>query len=109
MVTSALFVAGKYLLGLYLGSIGAQSSYGAASSFVIFLMFVYYASVIFLFGAEFTKAWAERTGSQIQPSQYAVRLSVLQRAEEGRVSPERLRQAERKSDEPPPEEQQEAA
>jgi membrane protein len=108
-VTSALFVIGKYLLGLYLGSIGAKSSYGAASSFVVFLMFVYFASLIFFFGAEFTKVQAQKTGSEIVPSQYAVRLSVLQRAEEGRVSQDELRAAERQSREPPPEQRREAA
>ena len=109
LVTSALFVIGKYLLGLYLGSIGAKSAYGAASSFVVFLMFVYYASVIFFFGAEFTKVQAQKTGSEIRPSQYAVRLSVLQRAEEGRPTDEQLRRAEQKSKEPPPDEEQRKA
>lgn len=106
IVTSALFVIGKYLLGLYLGSVGAKSSYGAASSFVVFLMFVYYASVIFLFGAEFTKVQAQKTGSEIVPSRYAIRLPGLQRAPEGRVSQDELRRAEQQ---PPPDEQREAA
>ena len=101
-VTSALFVLGKYLLGLYLGSIGAKSSYGAASSFVVFLMFVYYASVIFLFGAEFTKVQARKTGSQILPSAYAVRLAAPQPAEP-------LEHPAQQREEPPPDEHRKAA
>jgi membrane protein len=88
LVTSALFVIGKYLLGLYLGSIGAKSAYGAASSFVVFLMFVYYAAVIFLTGAEFTKVQAEKTGSEIVPSKYAIPLSAAQQTgEDSRQTP----------------------
>ena len=109
LVTSGLFVLGKFLLGLYLGSIGAKSAYGAASSFVVFLMFVYYASVIFFFGAEFTKVQAEKTGSRILPSRYAIRLPEMQRVEEGRASQEQLRRAEQGSKEPPSEEEQRKA
>ncbi len=109
LVTSALFVIGKFLLGLYLGSIGAKSAYGAASSFVVFLMFVYYASAIFFFGAEFTKVQAKETGSGILPSKYAIRLSEVQRAQEDRPSQEQLRPAEHKSNEPPSDEEQRKA
>lgn len=109
LVTSALFVVGKFLLGLYLGSIGAKSTYGAASSFVVFLMFVYYASAIFFFGAEFTKVQAQQTGAEILPGRYAIRLSEVQRAQEGRPSQEQLRSAEQKSKEPPSDEEQRKA
>lgn len=109
LVTSALFVIGKFLLGLYLGSIGAKSSYGAASSFVVFLMFVYYASAIFFFGAEFTKVHAEGTGSEIVPDRYAIRLSEVRRADERRPSQEQLRRADQKSHKPPPGEEQRKA
>lgn len=95
LVTSALFVIGKYLLGLYLGSIGAKSAYGAASSFVVFLLFVYYASVIFLVGAEFTKVQAHATGSEIQPSKYAIPLAAAPPAEAPRrhLPPDEHREA----------------
>jgi membrane protein len=110
LVTSALFVIGKYLLGLYLGTIGAKSSYGAASSFVVFLRLVYYAAVIFFFGAEFTKVRAEKTGSEILPNRYAVRVPALQSTEQGRPSPEQLRRAEeQRRKQPPPDEHREAA
>lgn len=110
-VTSALFVIGKFLLGVYLGSIGAKSSYGAASSFVVFLMFVYYASVIFFFGAEFTKVQAQKTGSEILANKYAIRLSEVQQIEAGRPSQEQLQRAaqQQRFREPPPEEHRKAA
>lgn len=106
LVTSALFVIGKFLLGLYLGSVGAKSPYGAASSFVVFLMFVYYASAIFFLGAEFTKVQARKTGSEILPGKYAIRLSEAQHPEPG-GSPPAAEQRNRK--EPPPEEEQRKA
>lgn len=56
--TSLLFTAGKYLLGLYLGRGSVTSAFGAAGSLVVILMWVYYASQILLFGAQFTQVYA---------------------------------------------------
>jgi membrane protein len=70
-VTAALFTAGKFLLGLYLGRAGVASSYGAAGSLVILLLWVYYSSQIFLFGAEFTRVYADRYGTRIRPADNA--------------------------------------
>jgi len=53
-VTSLLFTAGKFLLGLYLGKAAVGSAYGAAGSLVVVVVWVYYSAMIFLFGAEFT-------------------------------------------------------
>jgi membrane protein len=63
--TAALFSIGKYLIGLYLGSSGVSSSYGAAGSLVIILLWIFYSAQIFLFGAEFTQVYARRHGSKI--------------------------------------------
>jgi membrane protein len=63
--TSALFAVGKYVLGMYLGRESASSAYGAAGSLVLILSWVYYSSVILLFGAELTQNYAEAHGSQI--------------------------------------------
>jgi len=63
-VTSLLFVIGKLLIGLYLGKAGFASTYGAAASVVVFVVWVYYSSQIFFLGAEFTKIFATRYGSQ---------------------------------------------
>jgi membrane protein len=70
-VTSFLFTIGKYLIGKYLGSAGITSAYGAAGSLVVILLWVYYSAQILFYGAEFTKAYAQRHGShagQVTPS-----------------------------------------
>jgi membrane protein len=71
MVTSLLFVVGKHLIGLYLGQTTIASSFGAAGSVVVFMIWVYYASLILLFGAEITQAVAQRRGAAIEPSEHA--------------------------------------
>ena len=63
-VTSALFVAGKTLIGLYIGRSGITSAFGAAASLIVVLLWVYYSAQIFLFGAEFTWVWSHRHGSR---------------------------------------------
>lgn len=61
--TSLLFVIGKTAIGLYLGRSAFASSYGAAGSVLIVLLWLYYSGLILLFGAEFTEVWArERSG-----------------------------------------------
>lgn len=62
-VTTLLFNLGKYLLGLYLVSSGTANAYGAAGSFVLILLWIYYSAQIVLFGAEFTQVYARRYGS----------------------------------------------
>ena len=63
-VTSALFTIGKFVLGLYLGKASFASTYGAAASIVVMIVWVYYSGQIFFFGAEFTKVFGNRYGSQ---------------------------------------------
>lgn len=60
VVTALLFAVGKQLIGLYLGRTAVSSSYGAAGSVVVLLLWVYYSSQIVLIGAEFTRLYAER-------------------------------------------------
>jgi membrane protein len=62
-VTSLLFTVGKLLIGLYLGKASFASTYGAAGSVVVFIVWVYYSAQIFFMGAEFTKIFADRYGS----------------------------------------------
>jgi membrane protein len=62
--TSALFAAGKAVIGLYLGHSGLASTFGAAGSVVVLVVWVYYAAQIFFFGAEMTQAYARRHGSR---------------------------------------------
>ncbi|GAC1347736.1 MAG: YihY/virulence factor BrkB family protein [Acetobacteraceae bacterium] len=64
VVTALLFTIGKTLIGIYIGSSGVASSYGAAGALIVILLWIYYSSVIFLLGSEFTKVWAAHHGSQ---------------------------------------------
>jgi len=76
VITAVLFGIGKWLLGLYLGSAAAGSAYGAASSLITLLLWVYYSSQILLFGGEFTQVYAARAGREFEPSEYAVRIET---------------------------------
>lgn len=68
-ITALLFALGRYLLGLYLARSTISSAYGAAGSLVVFLMWVYYSSLIIFFGAAFTQVFASRYGSEIIPKE----------------------------------------
>jgi membrane protein len=72
LITAALFTAGKEVLGLYLGKSGVASSYGAAGSLIVLLLWVYYSAQILFFGAEFTKAYANKFGSRVIPAENAI-------------------------------------
>lgn len=72
VLTTILFTIGKWALGLYLGSGTAASAYGAASSLITLLLWIYYSSQILLFGAEFTQVYATRAGRAFVPDKYAV-------------------------------------
>jgi membrane protein len=67
LVTAVLFTLGKFLIGLYLGFSSVGSSYGAAGSLAVFLVWVYYSAQVFFFGAEFTQVYARYTGNQVVP------------------------------------------
>ncbi len=82
-VTAILFGTGKYLLSIYLGSSNVASSFGAAGALILVLVWVYYSTTIFLLGAEFTKVYATRYGSGINPSSNACFVSAGMRAEQG--------------------------
>jgi len=64
VVTAVLFTIGKSLIGWYIGSSAVASTYGAAGALIVLLLWVYYSAQIFLLGAEFTKAYANRHGSR---------------------------------------------
>jgi len=74
-VTALLFDVGKFLIGLYLGQSGVASSYGAAGSIVVLLVWVYYSAQVILLGAEFTRVYAEhrRGGAAPKPNHLARR------------------------------------
>ena len=71
-LTALLFTIGKFALGIYLGKSGVASSYGAAGSLIVLLLWVYYSSQLLFFGAEFTQVYANRFGSRVAPADNAV-------------------------------------
>ena len=85
-VTALLFELGKFGLGIYLGRASTASSFGAAGSVVLLLLWVYYASAILLFGAEFTRVYARATGHEIKPVPGAEPVTAEARAQQGLVS-----------------------
>lgn len=71
-VTSLLFSIGKFLIGLYLGQSSVASSYGAAGSVIVLLVWVYYSAQVILLGAEFTRVYAQhREGKAPAPNNLA--------------------------------------
>jgi len=70
-VTAVLFMLGQQLIGLYLGRSALASSYGAAGSVMILLLWVYYSCQILLLGAEFTRVYAQRRGTSVDPHVFA--------------------------------------
>jgi len=78
IMTALFFGLGKWALGLYLGSGSAASAYGAASSLITLLLWIYYSSQILLFGAEFTQVYANQAGRRVQPSDYAVPIEEME-------------------------------
>ncbi|ESQ76484.1 hypothetical protein AEYBE204_19480 [Asticcacaulis sp. YBE204] len=66
-ITAVLFSIGKQLIGLYLGQSALSSAYGAAGSLIVVLVWIYYSTQIFFFGAEFTQVYSRHFGKQIMP------------------------------------------
>jgi membrane protein len=75
-ITSFLFTAGKYLIGLMLKNSGVGDLYGTASSFIILLLWLFYSSLIFYFGAEITKQYAALYSITIEPKDQAVAFEI---------------------------------
>ena len=78
-LTAVLFVLGKFVLGLYLGSGAAGSAYGAASSLITLLLWIYYAAQILLFGAEFTQVYSNTYGTRVEPQKHAVKIEIIEK------------------------------
>jgi len=72
LVTAVLFSLGRYGIAAYLAYTATASTYGAAGSVVLILLWVYYSSLILLFGAAFTKVHLEAKGRVVQPRSTAV-------------------------------------
>jgi membrane protein len=83
-VTAVLFTIGNFAIGMYLGRSSMASSYGAAGSFVVLLVWVYYSAQILFFGAELTQVYANNFGSRIAPAEDARPVTEEARAQQGR-------------------------
>ncbi|HZE08979.1 MAG TPA: YihY/virulence factor BrkB family protein [Gemmatimonadaceae bacterium] len=79
ITTAILFEIGKFLIGLYLGHSHPGNAFGAASALAVILIWVYYAGILLLFGAEFTQHYADTRGHAIRPKKGAVRFSHEER------------------------------
>ncbi len=78
IATAVLFLLGKFAISFYISKSEVGSTYGAAGSLVVLLLWVYYSSIILYFGAEFTKAYAVKYGSEIHPNKYAVTTKTVE-------------------------------
>lgn len=83
IATALLFMLGKFLITFYMSKAKVDSSYGAAGSIIVILLWVYYSSIILYFGAAFTKEYAAFRGRRIYPNDYAV--FIVQVAEETKL------------------------
>lgn len=92
-LTSFLFTVGKFLIGLYLGTSGVTSSFGAAGSLITVLLWVYYSALIFFLGAEFTQIYASRYGSGVVPAENAVPIASIPESERRESPPPEKRSA----------------
>jgi len=77
VVTSLLFIAGKFLIGAYIGRSDISSRFGAAASLIVVLLWIYYSAQIFLFGAEFTWTYSHMFGSRKGQASVAAAADVL--------------------------------
>lgn len=78
LTTAVLFMLGKLGISFYISQSNVGSTYGTAGSLVVLLLWVYYSSLILYFGAEFTKAYAVKYGSEIHPNHYAVTTKMVE-------------------------------
>ena len=85
LASGVLFLIGKFAISFYIGKSNVGSTYGAAGSLVVLLLWVYYSAIILYIGAEFAKTWTTHKGSSIQPNDYAVALKKVE-VETGKVS-----------------------
>ncbi|MGV3638453.1 MAG: YihY/virulence factor BrkB family protein [Flavobacteriales bacterium] len=88
VLTTLLFTLGKYLIGLYISYAKVGDAYGAAGAIIIILVWVYYSTVIMLFGAHFTHQHTLARSGGVAPSAHAVRIPdpSVQKAHDGRIS-----------------------
>src|SRR6266508_1212190 len=89
-ITSVLFNLGKFLIGFYLGHSNVSSTFGAAGSLAILLIWIYYSAQILFFGAEFTKVYINQYGSNVKLEADTVRITEKERAKQEISHPETI-------------------
>ncbi|MEO5684539.1 MAG: YihY/virulence factor BrkB family protein [Chitinophagaceae bacterium] len=82
VVTTILFLLGKFGISFYISKTSVGSTYGPAGSLIILIVWIYYSAMILYFGAEFTKAYAIQFGAPIHPSKYAVAIEQVEKEKE---------------------------
>jgi membrane protein len=87
VATAILFVIGKFLIGLYIGQSDPGSAFGAAGALAVLLVWIYYAAIIVLLGAEFTQAWMRYHGREIEPEKGAIRVVEVKKQVSGSSPP----------------------
>jgi membrane protein len=85
IASTLLFMVGKFAISFYVSKSNVGSTYGAAGSLVILLVWVYYSAVILYVGAEFAKAWAVDRGSHIRPNDYAIAFKQVDITSEDKI------------------------
>ncbi|WP_207533551.1 YihY/virulence factor BrkB family protein [Desertivirga arenae] len=76
--TALLFMIGRYVISLYIEKVGPGTTYGAAGSIIVILVWIYYSAAILYFGAEFTQVYTEKYCGRIEPASYAVHLKQIE-------------------------------
>ena len=94
LASGVLFLVGKFAISFYIGKSHVGSTYGAAGSLVVLLLWVYYSAIILYLGAEFTKTWTIHKGSSIRPNDYAIALKKVE-VETDKVSESQAKKAEK--------------
>ncbi|MGN7723262.1 YihY/virulence factor BrkB family protein [Chitinophaga sp. 22620] len=97
ITTAVLFMLGKAAMGLYLGNSSIGTTYGAAGSIVILLIWVYYSAAILYFGAEFTRQYVQKKGERIYPNDYAVWVEQVEMESKGVIPEKQAPVVEKKS------------
>ncbi|MEP7278976.1 MAG: YihY/virulence factor BrkB family protein [Bacteroidota bacterium] len=85
VVTTVLFLIGKFAISFYISKAQIGSTYGAAGSLIVLIVWIYYSAIILYYGAEFTKFYALQYGAPIHPSKYAVAVEQVEK-EKGKIS-----------------------
>jgi membrane protein len=99
ITTALLFMLGRFAIGFYLGHSKVSSTYGAAGSLVVILLWVYYSAIILYFGAAFTRAYVSRNGGHIYPNNYAVFVEQVEIENKGSLKDQNMEAKKVKKDE----------